>query len=47
MSVVSDILNSVESGELDPYSAAHQILDDGLVSDALLKSRQRDDSGGR
>ena len=44
---VSDILNSVESGELDPYSAAHQILDDGLVSDALLKSRQRDDSGGR
>ena len=44
---VSELLNSVESGELDPYSAAQHILDDGLVSAALLQSRQRDDSTDR
>ena len=32
---VSDIVRSVESGDLDPYSAAQQILEDGLISDAL------------
>ena len=32
---VSDIVKSVESGDLDPYSAAQQILEDGLISDAL------------
>ena len=37
---VSDIVRSVESGDLDPYSAAQQILDDGLISDALSKLRQ-------
>ena len=37
---VSDIVRSVESGDLDPYSAAQQILDDGLISDALRKSSQ-------
>ena len=37
---VSDLLNSVESGDIDPYSAAQQILDDGLVSDALSTPSQ-------
>ena len=37
---VSDIVRSVESGDLDPYSAAQQILEDGLISDALSKLRQ-------
>ena len=37
---VSDLLRRVESGDLDPYSAAQQILEDGLISDALSKSRQ-------
>ena len=39
---VSDLVKSVESGELDPYSAAQQIIEHGLVSDALAESRQRD-----
>ena len=38
--LVSDILNSVESGDIDPYSAAQQILDNGLVSDALSSPSQ-------
>ena len=37
---VSDLVRSVESGDLDPYSAAQQILEDGLISDALSKLRQ-------
>ena len=45
--LVSDLLKSVESGDIDPHSAAQQILDDGLVSDALLQSHQRDDPDGR
>ena len=36
----SELLKRVESGDLDPYSAAQQILDDGLISDALRKSSQ-------
>ena len=36
---VSDIVKSVESGDLDPYSAAQQILEDGLISSALSRSR--------
>ena len=36
---VSDLMKSVESGELDPYSAAQQILEDGLISSALSRSR--------
>ena len=32
---VSDLVRRVESGDLDPYSAAQQILKDGLISDAL------------
>ena len=37
---VSDLVRSVESGDIDPYSAAQQILNDGLISDALRKSSQ-------
>ena len=37
---VSDIVKSVESGDLDPYSAAQQILKDGLISAALRKLNQ-------
>ena len=36
----SRLLKSVESGDLDPYSAAQQILEDGLISDAFSKLRQ-------
>ena len=45
--LVSDLLKSVESGDIDPHSAAQQILDNGMVSDALLQSHQRDDPDGR
>ena len=37
---VSDLVKSVESGELDPYSAAQQILKDGLIARALRKLNQ-------
>ena len=37
---VSDIVKSVESGDLDPYSAAQQILKDGLIARALRKLNQ-------
>ena len=37
---VSDLVRRVESCDLDPYSAAQQILEDGLISDALSKLRQ-------
>ena len=36
----SDLMSDVESGELDPYSAAQQILDNGLITDALRAPRQ-------
>ncbi len=35
---VSQIMKKVESGNLDPYSAARHILDDGLVADAMRQS---------
>ena len=37
---VSDLVRSVESGDLDPYSAAQQIIEEGLISDALNKPNQ-------
>ena len=37
---VSDLVKSVESGELDPYSAAQRILEHSLISDTLGKSSQ-------
>ena len=37
---VSDLMKSVESGDLDPYSAAQQILKDGLIARALRKLNQ-------
>ena len=37
---VSDIVRSVESGDLDPYSAAQQIIEEGMISDALPKPNQ-------
>ena len=37
---VSDLVKSVESGDLDPSSAAQQILKDGLIARALRKLNQ-------